>query len=194
VLGGGTFHTGGFNETLNTLSLGTSSTIDLGAGASVLHFAPSSLNNWSGLLAIANWGGLQAGGGIDQVFVGTNGYSGLTHGQLNSIKFGSMPTGAMLLASGEVVPNSGAPMPLPVLGDFNGDGSAGMDDISTMLSAFTNLAAYQAAHLISDGDLLAIAVTSTTPAPSIIAISARCLVISRCLNPGPFNWEMVSRC
>ncbi len=41
VLSGGTFATGGFNETLGTLGLATTSTLDLATTASVLHFADS---------------------------------------------------------------------------------------------------------------------------------------------------------
>jgi hypothetical protein len=60
VLAGGTFSTGGFNEQVNTLAVNTSSAIDLGNGASTLHFADSSAETWGAspagsLLRINNW-------------------------------------------------------------------------------------------------------------------------------------------
>ena len=42
TLGGGTFNSGGFNETMGPLNLMTPSTLDFGNGASILHFANSS--------------------------------------------------------------------------------------------------------------------------------------------------------
>ncbi len=51
---GGVFSTGGFSETLGALTLGSDATIDLGAGASILHLADSSASLWSpGTLTIA---------------------------------------------------------------------------------------------------------------------------------------------
>ena len=50
TLGGGTFNTGGFNETMGPLNLMTPSTLDFGNGASTLHFANSSALPWSGPL------------------------------------------------------------------------------------------------------------------------------------------------
>ncbi len=121
-----------------------------------MHFANSSVGAWTGTLSISNWDGQTSGGGTDQIFVGGNSYSGLTHAQLNAIKFGVLPTGAILLTTGELVPNSGPLLPLPVLGDFDQDGSPDAADINAMLLALTDLSAYQAAKQLSDGDLLSL--------------------------------------
>src|SRR6185369_3760005 len=93
ALGGGTFSTGGFNETLGLLSLTADSHIDLGGAASVLHFADSSAAAWTGALFVDNWSGDPAGGGIDQLYVGGSA-SGLTPAQLGSISFSGFPSGA----------------------------------------------------------------------------------------------------
>jgi|GEM_PF-2013328 len=55
VLGGGTFATGGFSETLNTLTLSSSSSIDFGSGTSALIFADSSSIGWTGTLTLMNF-------------------------------------------------------------------------------------------------------------------------------------------
>jgi autotransporter-associated beta strand protein len=110
VLGGGTFATGGFNETVGTLTLSASSSIDLGAGASVLHFATGS-PAWtaSTTVTINNWSGVLTGGGTDELIFGSSA-SGLTAGQLAQIQFfnplGLAPGtyGAQILGTGEVVP------------------------------------------------------------------------------------------
>ncbi len=60
TLNGGKFNTGGLSETLGALTLQASSIIDLGAGASILHFADSHLASWTAaqILEIDNWSGL----------------------------------------------------------------------------------------------------------------------------------------
>ena len=163
VLGGGTFATGGFSQTMNKLILTSNSTIDMGSTSNILHFSSnSSLPNWNGsILTINNWVGNSTdpslGGGPDQIFVGTNGYSGLSRAQLNSIQFPSEPQGAMLLSDGELVPNvSGNPLTLPVLGDWNGDGVTSVADVSAALTALSNLNTYEASKLLSDGDVVAL--------------------------------------
>ncbi len=103
-LGGGTLNTGGFSQTMNTLTLTGDSTIDFGAGASVVTFADSS-GSWTDTLTLANWSGNKNGGGADQLFIGS-----ISSGNLNQIVFvnpvGFAPGtyGARLLASGEIVP------------------------------------------------------------------------------------------
>ncbi len=79
VLGGGTFGTGGFNETLYTLTLNSNSTLDFGAGTSALAFADSSAISWSGTLALANFDI-----GTDSLQFGASG-AALTAGQLDAI-------------------------------------------------------------------------------------------------------------
>lgn len=115
-LEGGTVKTGGFNETLAALSLGGNSTIDLGAGASVLHGADSSGDPWTGTLSILNWSGQPlVGGGTDELFFGATSL-GLTAAQVGQVQFvnpDGLPAGtygAQILASGEVVavPEPGA--------------------------------------------------------------------------------------
>ncbi|MDF3129117.1 hypothetical protein P0Y35_07920 [Kiritimatiellaeota bacterium B1221] len=81
VLGGGTFDTGGFSETLDTLTLNSSSILDFGAGASALVFADSSAISWTGTLTLANFDI-----GTDTLRFGTSD-SSLTGGQLASISW-----------------------------------------------------------------------------------------------------------
>jgi len=106
TLDGGTLSTNGFDETLGTLTFSSSSTINLGGGASLLSFADSSAASWvgSGNLLITNWTE-----GSDQIFVG-NSSAGLTSTQLDRIRFvdpfgpGSGLKKALILSTGEIVP------------------------------------------------------------------------------------------
>jgi len=89
TLSGGTFATGGFSETLGTLTLTANSIINLGGGSSILHFANSSGVAWTAgaILSIYNWSGTAVtGGGTDQLYFGT-GLTGLTSSQLSQIYF-----------------------------------------------------------------------------------------------------------
>lgn len=105
ILNGGTFLTGataGHSETLNTLTLSSSSTIDLGTGSHQVTFANSSAIAWTGSLIISNWTGVAASSGTQgQIFFGVG---GLTSAQLAQVQFVGYGPGAMLLASGELVP------------------------------------------------------------------------------------------
>jgi hypothetical protein len=84
-----------------------------------LQFAGSSSLTWSNsaMLAIANWSGSLYGGGRHQVIFG-NSAAGLSVQQVGDIKFhhpAGLPVGdypARILADGEVVPDSGSPLPL----------------------------------------------------------------------------------
>jgi len=104
-LSGGTFATGGFNETLGELTLAANSTIDLGNGASILRFANSSQDVWTSdtTLTIVNWNG-----DSDALFF-DSAMTALTSGQVSQIRFLN-PNGvtgifgAMILADGRVVP------------------------------------------------------------------------------------------
>lgn len=106
TLDGGTLSTDGFDETLGTLTFSSSSTINLGGGASLVNFADSSAASWagSGNLLITNWTD-----GSDQIFVG-NSSAGLTSTQLDRIRFvdpfgpGSGLKKALILSTGEIVP------------------------------------------------------------------------------------------
>jgi fibronectin-binding autotransporter adhesin len=132
TLNGGTFATGGFGQgtgTLGTLTLSTTSTVDLGAAASVVHFLDSSGASWTTgtLLYVANWTGtIGTGGGTDQLYfgstingiTGSNGTSGgiPAGGQLSQIEFVN-PNGlggiwdATILSDGEVVAFRALPEP-----------------------------------------------------------------------------------
>jgi autotransporter-associated beta strand protein len=106
ILSGGTFSTGGFNETVGALNMTASSTINLGTAASILHFANSSAQSWTPgtTLTISNWSGTTGvGGGTDQVFAGSDA-TGLTAQQLSQITFTGFTPGAQILPSGEIVP------------------------------------------------------------------------------------------
>jgi autotransporter-associated beta strand protein len=110
ALAGGTFNTGGFNETLSTLSLTADSTIDFASGASILTFDPSNSTTWdlSATLLIANWSGSEIGGGTDQLIFGSSG-GDLSMARVGTIFFVNPPGRSGLVASrilptGEVVP------------------------------------------------------------------------------------------
>ncbi len=159
--GSAIFSTGGFSQTLAKLNitgaLGQPGTIDLGNGNSILHFANSATPAWTSNLAINNWSGSPAGGGTDQIFFGSNNYSGLTRAQLNAVQFANLATGAILLATGELVPNSGTLLTPATRGDFNLDGVTNSADIPVMLQALTDLNVYQQTKLLADPDLLTVA-------------------------------------
>jgi autotransporter-associated beta strand protein len=85
VASGGTFNTGGLNQTLGTLDLDGSVTLDLGSGASAVSFANSSALDWGTFtLNVLNWTS-----GSDTLRFGTDA-SGLTSGQLSLINFGDI--------------------------------------------------------------------------------------------------------
>ncbi len=101
-----TGETVGYSETLGTLTMSGSSSIDLGTAAHMLNFADSSAlsGSWSGTLTIYGWTGLPATSGTSgQIYFGNN-VSGLTSGQLSMISFDGFGPGAMLLSNGELVP------------------------------------------------------------------------------------------
>ena len=121
------FNTGGLSEHgannntagIGALTLLSSSIIDLSNGASILAFANSSAQTWTGTLSIYNWSGTQiTGNGTDQVYFGMD-PTGLTVAQLNSINFYS-DSGTTLLGTamfapdldGEIVPTL-VPVPEP---------------------------------------------------------------------------------
>ena len=144
VLGGGKLATGGFNQSLNTLTLSASSAIDLGTGAgtTVFNFADSHLVAWTAgsNLSIFNWSGNLSGGGNDQLIFGIDN-TGLTSTQVGQIHFQGF-NGSTILANGEVVPVSASTR---LLGDWNLDGNVTTADITSMLGALTNLKAYESA-------------------------------------------------
>jgi hypothetical protein len=100
TLSGGTLDPGGFNQTLRKLTLNGDAVIDFGSGNSVLTFADSASQTWTGSLTVTNWSGLDGGGGDDRLFVGTNA-AGLTTDQLNRITARGCVT--RQLSTGEIV-------------------------------------------------------------------------------------------
>jgi autotransporter-associated beta strand protein len=124
TLAGGKIDAGGFSQGntstqigLGALTLTSSSIIDL-SSTSVLHFANSSANSWTGTLSIYNWSGTATlGNGAEQILFGTNATS-LTLSQLNQISFYS-DSGTTFLGTaafapdldGEIIPL--APVPEP---------------------------------------------------------------------------------
>ena len=143
---GGVLGTSGTHQTFNTLTLTGGGTIDLGTGASIVQFNDSHSQAWSGILRISNWSGSPTGNGTDQLLVGTSALTGLTSAQLAEIHFTGLPTGAKFVANGangEVVPLSTTPL---LIGDLNGDSHVNATDITTMLTALTDLNAYKTAH------------------------------------------------
>lgn len=95
----------GGNETLGALSVNGSVILDLSLGTSLIGFANSSAEDWSGgLLTILGWDGDVNGGGAEQV-VFADGSSGLGS-RIDQIQF-SQADGlytARMLDSGEIVP------------------------------------------------------------------------------------------
>jgi hypothetical protein len=104
-LHGGNFATGGFSDRLGELTLAANSTIDLGNGSSILHFANSAEEAWTSgtTLTIVNWNG-----DTDALFFGSA-MTALTSGQVSQIRFLN-PNGvtgifgAQILSDGRVVP------------------------------------------------------------------------------------------
>jgi autotransporter-associated beta strand protein len=138
TLTGGTLNTAGFSEGsfdasgngvagLGALTVAATSTVDLGAGSSVLAFADSSAATWAGSTAlnVYNWTGTpDLGGGADRLYFGSSA-AGLTPAQLAEIKFFSdagttqIGNGATMLGTGEIVPVTTAvpePTALALLG------------------------------------------------------------------------------
>jgi fibronectin-binding autotransporter adhesin len=123
---------GGFSQgTGGTPAISSSGTVGLGAltlvsnavldmtGTSVLHFANSSSTSWTGTLSIYNWSGtLGTGGGAEQLLFGGD-LTGLSSTQLQQVSFYSdngsnlLSNSALILADGEIVPGTVAPVPEP---------------------------------------------------------------------------------
>ena len=108
---GGTYGTGGLNQSLSSLSVTLGNgTIDFGTGSSTLAFG--SLAGFSGTnLTITNWTGTagQAGGTDELIF---NDPSGLTPQVLSMINFAGYNPGSTLVGNA-VVPNAGTTVPEP---------------------------------------------------------------------------------
>ncbi len=112
VLSGGTLAIGGnFNASASGLVLTANSEIDFGSNTSQLTFGNATRTG--GTLTIDNWAGSAYGGGSSQLIVSgfnlaTSGFTGnATLGTINEISFNGWGSGALRLASGEIVPNTG---------------------------------------------------------------------------------------
>lgn len=109
ILNGGTLLVGAstLSDSLGTLTLSASSTIDFGAyGASGLRqitFANSSAITWTGTLTITNWQGVAlTSSDFTEIVFGTG---GLTSTQLGQIRFANQDiNGGTLISGGELVP------------------------------------------------------------------------------------------
>ena len=118
----------GQSQTLSTaLALTASSAIDFGTGQttanSILTFANSNAQTWTGTEAIDDWIGSATGGGEDQLFFDASS-TGLTTAQIADVTFvnptvnGVPDTGtyaATILSTGEVVPTVPEPATLGLL-------------------------------------------------------------------------------
>lgn len=110
ILNGGTFRVGtsttGFSETLGTLTLSASSTIDLGSwstGLRQLTFADSSAISWTGTLTITNWQGVaDTSSDVAEIIFGVGGLNSTQRSQVFWANQGI--SGANLLGTGELVP------------------------------------------------------------------------------------------
>ena len=118
-LNGGRLETGGLSEGtpaapgMGALTLTLTNTIDLGTGNSIISFADSSGQTWTGAtLRIVNWTGtVGLGDGTDQVYFGTTS-GGLNQGQLDQISFYSDAAGLNFLGTGMILPD-GEVVPVP---------------------------------------------------------------------------------
>lgn len=96
---------------MGALTLLSSSVIDLANGASLLAFANSSAETWTGTLSIHNWTGtIGVGDGTDQIYFGSDA-TGLSLTQLSQILFFS-DGGTTLLGSGQILMD-GEVVPVP---------------------------------------------------------------------------------
>jgi autotransporter-associated beta strand protein len=112
ILNGGTFRVGtasaGYSDTLGTLTLSASSTIDLGAftGVHTIQFANSSAVSWTtnATLTISNWQGIARNtGDAGRLLFGPG---GLTSAQLAQVRWApqNINGGVLINANGELTP------------------------------------------------------------------------------------------
>jgi fibronectin-binding autotransporter adhesin len=162
ALNGGTFNLGGFNETMNQLSVATATShIDMGFSFNnTLNLAASGNVVWNGTaLSIDDWSN-----GFNHIYVGNQPYApgsttmGLSTTQLQRITFSGFSPGATLLANGELVPQDigGAIMPYPK-GDMNLNHTIDAGDIPALLKALKDLNSYQTTNHLFASDVAYIA-------------------------------------
>lgn len=112
ILAGGMLQTGktiGFSETIGNLTVSSNSSISLGTGSHVLTIANSSAITWAATkLTINGWKGT---GGLTNTATGGKimvGQGGLTAAQLGKISFTGFNQGAVISATGELIPSETA--------------------------------------------------------------------------------------
>jgi fibronectin-binding autotransporter adhesin len=96
------------SETVGALLVNGNSILDLTPGSSLINFANSKSQDWTGgLLTVLGWNGNEAGGGVERVIFG-NDSTGLTSDQLTQVQFSRIDGfySARILATGEIVPDA----------------------------------------------------------------------------------------
>lgn len=116
VLGGGTFDLNGFSETIDNLSLSSTSTIAFKSGDSSQDFLFDDLNLNGNTLTITGWDGVAGAAGTGATFVSTSSYS---IADLANVYFDGFGFGGIQLAGGEIVPNGAIPEPSTWFGGFS---------------------------------------------------------------------------
>jgi hypothetical protein len=100
LMHGGKWDLNGFSETVQSLTISSNSTIDMGNHSSTLSFL-GGVNYNGGQLIIDNWSGSLSGGGTDQILFGTNVSSSFLQ---NVLWLDQNILGAIQLNTGEIVP------------------------------------------------------------------------------------------
>lgn len=107
---GGTFRTSasgaGFSDVVGAMNLTENSTLQLGTGDHTITFANSTSQTWTSgrVLTINGWTGTPTASGAGSAGKIQVGVGGLTAGQLEQIQFTGFDLGAVITASGELVP------------------------------------------------------------------------------------------
>jgi len=98
-LDGGIFGSNGFDSSMGSLTLSSTSTVDLGGGGSIVEFTDGSRT--AGTFTVTNWNGNFDGGGSDQIIFGTS----VNQAFLDNVFWQDLGLyGARQLPSGEIVP------------------------------------------------------------------------------------------
>ena len=154
------FGTGSTDQnTLGNLIVAGNATLDLGAGGLVglgatggVHFASSGAATtgvpWAGTLTIQNWTN-----GFDHLFFGADS-TGLDANQLSAITFAGFGAAKINATTGEITPVN--PGPAYKRGDLTLDGHVNAADLTAMVSALANPAAYETSHSLTNDSLFAI--------------------------------------
>jgi len=168
VLNGGTFSTGGYGETLGTLSMTDNSTIALGSGSHSVTFSDTSAVSWTSLktLTITGWTGTAGlSGTAGKIFIGSSDVT-LTSDQLSQISFSGYTGTPTLLSSGQLVP-PGIPSTLSITNGSTAHGSSCVGVAATQITyTITNSAVTDVTGVTVTSDNANFVVSS---APSSVA-------------------------